>query len=276
MNYRHAFHAGNFADLVKHAALTTLIADMTRDKAALQILDTHAGAGLYDLAGPMSQRSGEAQAGVVRLMASGTPTGFAALKAQVRALNRGGLTAYPGSPLIAASALRRQDAYIGCELRPDDHGLLVRSLAAIRGPAVLALKTDGYAEASKPAPTGMRRLVLIDPPFEAAGEYRAIVTAVAAALGHDRRTVLAIWTPLKDLDTFDRFIGALEGIGPPSTLVAECRLRALRDPLAMNGCALVIVGAPAALDVDIEAACRWVVEDLGEPGGEARLWRTGG
>ncbi len=277
MNYRHAFHAGNFADLVKHAALTALMGTLQQDRSPLQVLDTHAGAGVYDLDGDLSRRSGEAQAGIVRLMADeAAPPVFDALKAAVRAVNlAGGLGLYPGSPMLATRALRPKDAYVGCELRSDDHALLARTLAAHGGGRATAIKGDGYAEAGRAAPAAMRRLILIDPPFEAGDDYRAIVQACDQALRRDRRTVIAIWAPLKDLDTFDRFAMGLEAIAPPLTLVAEARLRPLHDPMAMNGCAMVVVGAPATLDAPLQAACDWVVAHIGQPGGRSRLWRLG-
>jgi 23S rRNA (adenine2030-N6)-methyltransferase len=157
MNYRHAFHAGNFADLLKHAVLLSLLQAMTRDAAPLQVLDTHAGAGVYDLGGEAALKSGEAQAGIIRLMAEPeTPPVFDALKAQVRRLNpKGAVRLYPGSPVLAVQTLRKGDAYLGCELRPDDHALLAQTLAKQGlGRALLA---DGYEEAARPPAPGMRR-----------------------------------------------------------------------------------------------------------------------
>ena len=278
MNYRHAFHAGNFADLLKHAVLLALLAAMKRDKAPVQVLDTHAGAGVYDLGGEAARKSGEAQAGVVRLMADdGAPAVFDALKAAVRRLNPdGGIKVYPGSPVLTAQALRKGDAYLGCELRADDQALLSEALARFGGGKGRALLADGYEEAARAVPVGVRRLILIDPPFEAPDEYRRIVQAVGAALQRDRAAIVAIWLPLKDLDTFDRFITELEGLEPPRTLIAEARLRPLHDPLKMNGCAMVVIGAPEDIRPQVEAATRWVAQTIGGAGAEARLWQVGG
>ena len=123
LNYRHAFHAGNFADLVKHALLLALLDRLTAFGEPLTVVDTHAGAGLYGLQDAAARRSGEAQAGVARLMADpAVPAVLARLVAAVRASNPAGeLQSYPGSPWLAVRALRRGDAYVGCELRPDDH-----------------------------------------------------------------------------------------------------------------------------------------------------------
>src|SRR5436309_1716629 len=114
LNYRHAFHAGNFADLVKHAALLQLLARLQQDGEPLRVIDTHAGRGLYDLAGPEARKSGEAEAGIVRLMAvKDAPAEFAPLTAAVRTLNKGGpVRRYPGSPWLIAQALRPGDSYL--------------------------------------------------------------------------------------------------------------------------------------------------------------------
>ncbi|HEX7761878.1 MAG TPA: 23S rRNA (adenine(2030)-N(6))-methyltransferase RlmJ, partial [Caulobacteraceae bacterium] len=123
MNYRHAFHAGNFADLLKHAIVLDLMGRLTAAAGPLTVVDTHAGAGGYDLAGELARKTGEGQAGIVRLMAdAGAPAVFAPLKAAVRGVNGKGQSVryYPGSPLLIAPALRPGDRYLACEIRSDD------------------------------------------------------------------------------------------------------------------------------------------------------------
>lgn len=273
MNYRHAFHAGNFADLVKHACLTLLMDRLTDQPGPLTVVDTHAGAGAYDLSGDMARKSGEAERGVVRLMADpDAPEAFDVLKAAVaRANPDGAVTLYPGSPALIVSALREQDRYIACELRPDDYALLAQLLAPTDGQAE-AVQADGYATVAARVPTGGRALVLIDPPFERADDYARCVEAVAAVRKRNPKAVVAIWTPLKDLETFDAFLRDLENVDPPKSLVAEARLRPLSDPMKMNGSAMVVVGADDGLAADMQAVCGWVVSHLGEAGGEARIW----
>jgi 23S rRNA (adenine2030-N6)-methyltransferase len=272
LNYRHAFHAGNFADLVKHAALLALLAEAQRDPAPLAIFDTHAGRGLYDLAGPEAQRSGEAQAGIVRLMsASDPPAPFAALIAAVRRLNGGqAVRRYPGSPWLAAQALRPQDRLVACEWRKDDCAALKRALQGLRGAE--ALCADGYAEAARRLPAEGPALVLIDPPFERADDYAQAVRAAAALRRRNRAARVLVWLPLKDLETFDAFLRDLEAARPGPLLVAETRMRPLTDPLKMNGCALVLAGEAQGLPGVLETACRWTAQTLGE-GGEARVYR---
>ncbi len=271
MNYRHAFHAGNFADLVKHAGLLALLAQLRAERAPLTVIDTHAGRGLYDLAGPEARKSGEAETGIVRLMAArDAPAAFAPLTAAVRALNGGGaVRRYPGSPWLIAEAMRRGDSYVACELRPDEHAALAQALKGKAG--VRTVCADGFAAAARETPSQGRSLVLIDPPFEKADDYPRIVETVAAVRAKNARAVVLIWLPLKDLETFDAFLRDLEDEVEAPLLVAEARMRPLSDPMKMNGCALVTLGAPAGFAATLEAVCGWTVAALGE-GGASRVY----
>lgn len=265
MNYRHSFHAGNFADLVKHALVLWLV-ETLRPTA---VIDTHAGAGLYDLSGDAA-RSKEAEAGVTRLMtAEGRPPLLDALAARVAAFNpRGGVRYYPGSPLLIEEALDPNARYVGFELNPPVRELLSEALAG-RDNAE-AREGDGYAAVVGALGAGPS-LVLIDPPFERPDDYiRAAETALAIR-ARDPRAVVAIWTPLKDMETFDGFIRRLEGKAGP-TLVAEARLRPLTNPMKMNGCAMVVFNPPSGTQAAASEICDWVVSTLGEPGGRAEVW----
>lgn len=265
MNYRHSFHAGNFADLVKHALVLWLVETLR----PATVIDTHAGAGLYDLSGDAS-RSKEAEAGVARLMtAEGRPPLLDALAARVAEVNpEGGVRYYPGSPLLIAQALGAGARYLGFELNPSVRELLSEALA--RCANTEAWEGDGYAAAAR-AQGLDAALVLIDPPFERPDDYvRAAETALAVRT-RDPSAVIAIWTPLKDLETFDGFVRRLEGRAGP-TLVAEARLRPLTNPMKMNGCAMVVVNPPAGTEAAARDICDWVVSTLGEPGGRAEVW----
>lgn len=272
MNYRHAFHAGNFADLVKHAALLHLLARLT-EGAPLSVIDTHAGRGLYDLEGLEAKKSGEAEAGIGRLMAaSDAPAAFVPLTAAVGKLNGGGgVSRYPGSPWLIAEAIRPADSYLACELRPEEHSALGEALKGRRN--VRTRCADGYEAAEIATPQSGKALVLIDPPFERADDYARCVDAAAAILARNPDAVLMIWLPLKDLATFDSFLGDLEDATSAPLLVAETRIRPLTDPMKMNGCALVFVNAPAGLQGPVEDACRWTATALGQ-GGEARVYQA--
>jgi 23S rRNA (adenine2030-N6)-methyltransferase len=274
LNYRHAYHAGNFADLVKHAVLGAVLDRMLREPGPLTVIDTHAGAGLYELDAPAALASGEAQAGIGRLMADAeAPPALEALKAAVRRLNpKGGHRLYPGSPRLIADRMRPTDRLVACELRPDDAAHLRRALA---GAKAEVLTEDGYAVLATRAAPG-RLLALIDPPFERADDYARAAEAAKAALRRNPAAVILIWTPLKDLETFDGFLRRLEAGGAPSALVIEARLRPLDDPMKMNGCALVVINPPTGIETTASEGCAWVVRACGEPGGADRVWRLGG
>jgi 23S rRNA (adenine2030-N6)-methyltransferase len=270
LNYRHAFHAGNFADLVKHAALMRLLAVLTAKGPPLTVIDTHAGRGLYDLGGPEARKSGEAEAGIIRLMqAPDAPAEFAPLIAAVSRLNAGGaVRSYPGSPWLIAQALRPADRYVACELRPDEHEAL---RVVVRGrPNVRTLCADGYAAAVAECPRSGRVLVLIDPPFEQPDDYGHIVGTLAALRRRNPAAQALVWLPIKDLETLDAFLRDLEDEVAAPLLAAETRVRPLSDPMKMNGCALVLVGGPD-LEGPLAAICGWVAQALGA-GGEARIY----
>lgn len=271
MNYRHHFHAGNFADIVKHAALLQLLRVATARPEPLLAIDTHAGAGMYDLA---QARTAEAAAGVGRFMVEPSPAVFEPLRRAVKAANsQGGVRRYPGSPRLIADALRPGDAYVACELRPDDHAALRTALKGARG-KVEALRVDGYAALGERLPRGCANaLVLIDPPYERGDDYDAVAAAVQTALGRAPQTVVCVWAPLKDLETFDGLVREVEALGADRLLLAECRLRPLVDPMTMNGCALLLVNAPDALEPALAEIVNWVAKRLGGTEGEGRVWR---
>lgn len=270
MNYLHAFHAGNFADLVKHAALLRLVAELTRPGPPLTVIDTHSGRGLYDLAGPESRKSGEAEAGILQLMRAGdAPSEFGSLKRTVAALNHGAeVRRYPGSPWLIAESLRDNDRYLACELRPDEHDAL---RVVMRGRQnVRTLCVDGFATAVAECPPSGRVLVLIDPPFEKPDDYSRIVDTLAALRRRNRNVQALVWLPIKDLETFDSFLRDLEDEVSAPMSVAETRIRPLTDPMKMNGCALVLVNGPD-LEGPLAAICGWVAQTLGA-GGSARIY----
>lgn len=266
MNYRHAFHAGNFADLVKHAGLLRLLAELMASGGPLTIIDTHAGRGLYDLGGDEAKRSGEAQAGVLKLgAATDAPPEVVSLRKAVADLNGGGaIQRYPGSPWLIAEALRPGDRYVACELRAEEYEAL-RDVLKDRGGATRTLNADGYGAAVAECPASGCVLVLIDPPFEKADDYARIVDTLAALKRKNPAAQALVWLPIKDLETLDSFLRDLEDEVAAPMLVAEARIRPLSDPMRMNGCALVLVDGPD-LAAPLAAICGWVAQALGERG----------
>ena len=270
MNYRHSFHAGNFADLVKHALVLWLL-ERRRERGPVTVIDTHAGAGVYDLSGDAA-RSKEAEAGIARLMAAeDRPPLIEALAAEVAALNpHGGTGLYPGSPLLVAGRLGRDDRYVGFELNPPVLELLTQALAPF--PQASARGGDGYDQARAEAARAPGAFVLIDPPFERPDDYHRAADTAAAIVRQDPRATVAIWTPLKDLETFDGFLRRLAEAGVKGALVAEARLRPLANPMKMNGCAVVMLNPPPGAEAAAREVCGWVAAHLGDEGARAEVW----
>lgn len=274
LNYSHAFHAGNFADLVKHGVLLHVLGRLTAAGGPLLVIDTHAGRGLYDLSSAEARRSGEAEAGIVQLMkADDAPAAFNPLKAAVRALNEDGkVRRYPGSPWLIANCLRPKDEYLGCELKADEHAALKHALRA-NGSNTRLLKSDGYIEAPRHTPQNARVLLLIDPPFERADDYTRIIDTLKAVKTRNPAAQALIWLPLKDLETFDAFLRNLEDALDRPMLIAQARMRPLKDPMKMNGCVLVLVDGPA-VGPEMSDICVWTTAALGEYGA-ARVLEVG-
>ena len=273
MNYSHAYHAGNFADLVKHAALIALLDALTAEAAPLIVVDTHAGAGAYDLSDPAQARSGEAERGIKALLDASVSAPLSRLVEEVRASGEG---TYPGSPVLICRTLRPRDRYVASELRPDVHAILVSTLKASDKLAEARL-ADGFATAPEIAREGTGRLLLlIDPPFERADDYVRIVATLIAVREVRAQFTALLWLPLKDLETLDSFVRRLEAAGLDNFTVCETRLRALDSPLRMNGCVMVAIGAPPGFEEQLNAISRAVVDLLAEPSGGSRLWRAGG
>lgn len=273
MNYRHSFHAGNFADLVKHALILWLLKER-QAQGPVTVLDTHAGGGLYDLSGD-GVRSKEAEAGVARLMsADNRPPLIEALAKEVAALNpKGGVRYYPGSPLLIARALKAEDRYQGFEFNPPVVPMLVDALRDY--PTATGVEGDGYDSAVKAARGVKGSLFLIDPPFEKPDDYVRSAETAAAIVKADPTACVAIWTPLKDMETFDGFIRRLEGARLSRVMVAEARMRPLTNPMKMNGCTMTVVNAPSGADAAAAEICGWVTANLGDEGGRTEIWRAG-
>ncbi len=276
MNYRHAFHAGNFADVFKHTILIGLLDALRAKDAAFCYFDTHAGRGLYDLRGDEALRTGEADDGVRQLLEArrDLPTALADYLDRVLALHGNSaeeLSAYPGSPLLARSLLRKQDRAILCELQPAEATAL---RAALRGDSRLAVhQRDGYEALKALLPPEQKRgLVLIDPPFEAqGGEYAAIQKALDEAFRRWPNAIYAVWYPIKKRDVLIPFHRWLRN-APGDVLVAELLIHPDHSPLRLNGCGMAIVNTPWQFDQSIEAwlpTAKYLLTT--DEGSEARL-----
>ena len=240
MNYRHAFHAGNHADCLKHALLLVLLDALRRKDAPFAVLDTHAGCGMYDLSAEQAARTGEAARGALRLQ--GITEG--PLAPFVAALAAQGFPArYPGSPALIRAALRPQDRLACCELHPEDHATLHAHFRDDRQVAVH--KRDAYEAIRALTPFPERRgLVLMDPPFEQEDEFGRLAAAITELNRRFRAGILAAWYPVKHRAPVRDFHDALRASGVRDVLAAEMWLREPTDPRRLNGSGLLVVNAP--------------------------------
>jgi 23S rRNA (adenine2030-N6)-methyltransferase len=272
MNYRHAFHAGNFADVLKHAVLARILVHLRTKPAAFRVLDTHAGAGLYDLAGAEASRGGEWRAGIGRLLGAfsgeveagsaqkmrptqetSSPIGEGAralLADYLRAVAAVGgadrLAAYPGSPLLVRALLRPQDRLTACELEPNAAAALARHL---RGDArCKAVAIDGWTALNAYLPPKERRgLVLIDPPFEDPGDFTRLAHALEAAYRKWASGSYLAWYPIKARAEPDALARRLRRSGMAKVLRAELSVAAPRDGERLASCGLIVVNPPWTL-----------------------------
>ena len=265
MNYRHAFHAGNFADCMKHALLVALLRAMRRKPAPCFVLDTHAGAGHHDLEAAPAQRTREADFGILRLLDDTPP----ALEDYVSLVRDLGL--YPGSPALIRAMLRPDDRLACCELHPDDHAVLSARFG--RDPRTAVHRRDGW-EAIKALlpPAAKRGLVLIDPPYEVQGEFDRVAKGLAMARQRFPAAILAAWYPVKHRAPVRAFFSALT---LPDVISAELLLREPVDPSRMNGCGLLIVNPPFQFESQAQPILNALLGRLGagESGAAARVTR---
>jgi 23S rRNA (adenine2030-N6)-methyltransferase len=260
MNYRHAYHAGNFADCVKHALLLALLEAMQRKDKPFLVLDTHAGIGRYDLSGGPAEKTGEWREGIGRVLAVRPP----ALLDYIGLVERLGL--YPGSPAIAAAMLRPGDRLVACELHEEDAGFLKAAFAGEQSIAVH--RRDGY-EALKAflPPPEKRALVLIDPPFERTDEFDVMARQLAAAWQRFRTGVYVAWYPVKHRAPVRAFWEAIKLAGVRDVIAVEFLRRAALDPARLNGCGLLIINPPYRFTLVAEAILPAFSSLFGEAGG---------
>ena len=244
MNYRHSFHAGNSADVVKHSLLIALVRALQQKPGALTLIDTHAGCGLYDLGGDEAQRTGEATQGVLRAFADANPL-LDDYRAAVQAVNAGTEPRfYPGSPRFLAQLLRPQDFLVLNEKHPDDAYAL---RGAMRDTAAAVHQRDAYELwlALLP-PRTARGVVVVDPPYEQTDERERITATLAAAQRKWAHGVTVVWYPLKDRATHVRWTQQLRKLGIAKLLRVEHWLYDSDQPGIYNGAGLYIVNPPYA------------------------------
>lgn len=269
MNYRHAFHAGNFADVLKHVVLARIVQHLNLKPAPWSYLDTHAGCGIYDLAGDEAGRTGEWRNGVGRLRGRKLGAAAEALLAPWRlALDGLGDERYPGSPEIVRRLARADDRLRLCEKHPKDFATLAETMTGDR--RIKAVEIDGWTALRGWLPPPERRgLVLIDPPFEEAGEHARMAQAFLAAHRIWPTGTFVLWRPIKDPAGESALLDPLRGSGVDKLIRVDLLVRAPGDPKTLAGSGLVIANPPWTLAEELRAGLPELSRALGQGPGAA-------
>ena len=256
MNYRHAYHAGNFADVLKHAVLALVIEHLKQKPAPFRVIDTHAGIGLYDLTSEASLKTGEWRTGIGRVIDADLPADAAAALAPYLAVVRevngpGPLTRYPGSPLIARRLMRASDRLVVNELHPEDHAQLAKLFARDAETKVLLL--DGWTALKSLLPPKERRgVVLVDPAFEEEGELDRLAEGLQEAVRRFATGTFLLWYPIKDVKAVAAFRRKIAALELPKVLAVELMIRGAEDAQRLNGAGLIVVNAPYTLEAKLK------------------------
>ena len=258
MNYRHGYHAGNFADVVKHIALVAILLHLKKKDTAFAVVDSHAGRGCYDLGGSEAGKTGEAEAGIGRLgddFSGSVPDTLATYLA----LTRESRSSYPGSPLIAAKLLRPQDRLTAIEKHPDEFAALKETLARFRN--AQAEEGDGYRRTVKLLPPPSRRgLVLMDPPFEAPDEFSLLAETVREAWRKFATGIYLVWYPIKSQAQAAGFIGEVLAGGMEKVLEIDTVIPAPEGKL--NRAGLLVINPPYGFEAGMGHAARLIAPRL--------------
>ena len=255
MNYRHIYHAGNFADVIKHLLLIQIIEHLKQKEAAFFVLDTHAGTGMYDLHSTEALKTNEAVSGIGRILAASTPTSHPVIRKYINIIQHFNansdcktLSKYPGSPALIASLIRPQDRLLANELHPEDYASL-RQVAAQFLTPIKTLHLDAYTalKANLP-PKEQRGLVLIDPPFEDKEEFTSLALHLKQALKRWQHGTYMIWFPLKLHLPIAQFYEEISALSTSKTLLIEGWAHPAYTPNNFNGSGLIILNTPWQLD----------------------------
>lgn len=255
MNYRHAYHAGNHADVLKHAVLARLLEHMKKKDKPFRVIDAHAGIGLYDLAGIEAGKTGEWEGGIGKLAEpfdAEVEALLAPYRAVLAALNpQGGLRWYPGSPELALRLMRPQDRLIANELHPQDAIVLEREYLRDQRCDVTSMDAETCLKAKLP-PQERRGLILVDPPYEVKNEAEKTVRMLEQGVRRFAQGVFVVWYPLKADQTAETVLAGAKEIGLPATLKVELRVREAFTGGGLAGSGLIILNAPWKLDQELK------------------------
>ncbi len=276
MNYRHNYHAGNFADVLKHAVLAQIITYLKRKDQAFRVIDTHAGIGIYDLSSNEAQKTGEWRDGIGRLTKAKLSPELKAFLAPwleaVETLNPdGGVRHYPGSPKLARMVMRKQDRLTAIELHPADANQLRKAFEGDHQVRVIEL--DGWLSLGAHLPPKEKRgIVLIDPPFEEDGEYDRMIDGLARATRRFPGGTYMLWHPIKADSPLLSFDKKLIALGRPRTLTVRLMVRDNKIAPGLNGSGLVIINPPFTLEAELKQILPELARLLAQgPGAKSEL-----
>lgn len=270
MNYRHAYHAGNHADVLKHWVLTRCIALLHKKPAPIAYVDTHAGIGLYDLQGEEAVKTGEWQEGIARLWGSSQPLLADYLHAVAELNSDDELRYYPGSPELARCLTRSQDHLYLNEKHPDDGQLLKENMRIDRRVSVHI--GEGWHVPRALLPTAEKRLLmLIDPPFEEGDDLQRCAQALEETLARMRQAIVCIWYPVKDIAQLRSFYNSLQRSSAPKLLRVELYVNEPSDSSRLNGSGLIICNPPWGLEDELKQLLPWLADTLQSDKGGWRL-----
>lgn len=266
MNYRHAYHAGNHADVLKHAVLARVIEHMKKKAKPFRVIDAHAGIGVYDLMGIEAGKTGEWQGGIAKMatpFSADVEAILAPYRACLAALNPSAeVLRYPGSPDIAARLMRDIDRMVVNELHPEDFKLLEGHFQRDRRVTVTMLDAEASVKASLPPPE-RRGLILIDPPYETKDETERALRMLAQGLRRFSSGVFMLWYPLKADDIAARVAAETAAMGVPAVLRIELRIREAFKGGGLAGSGMIIVNPPWTLDNDLRLLMPALSQRLG-------------
>jgi 23S rRNA (adenine2030-N6)-methyltransferase len=271
MNYRHAYHAGNFADVLKHIVMALCIDHLKAKDKPFMVLDAHAGVGLYDLTSVPSGKTGEWEAGIGRLWGRDLPPSAESYMRALHALNPdGALRYYPGSPVLAAELARGFDRLIFNEKHPEDFQTL--SLRFRSDERVKVTDGDAYGALKAHLPPPERRgLVLIDPPYEEKDECARLTKGLGQALSRWPTGTYMVWYPIKGRAQVDRMLADVVNLAPPPTLVAEVMIHGDDDPNRLNGSGVMVINPPWMLETHLAEILPPITNLMAHNGGH---WRS--
>ncbi len=270
MNYRHVYHAGNFADVLKHAVLARIVDYLKKKDGAFRVIDTHAGTGFYDLSSAEAQKTGEWRGGIARILHAELPREAADLLEPyldiVARFNIGHpFRFYPGSPTIVRALLRGQDRLTAIELHPEDSFTLKTRFSGDFQTRIIEL--DGWlALGAHVPPKEKRGLVVVDPPFEEEGEFDRLIERLKAAWQRWPGGTYALWYPAKDRLRVEQFRSGLADAGIPKVVDLSLMIRDWSSEPRLDGCGMVVVNPPFLLEAEMKAVLPALASMLGEEG----------